>query len=120
MSCAFEGRAYKFQYAGIPDKYGCEGAISTNLDVSTVIKQTLYMETCLWITTWHMRVRNLQKGGGQKVQNLSVRIMMKKSQFPPLIHRRPSSFQCSDKSVMPCTACTLGEAVIQTSGESFL
>ncbi|KRZ01194.1 hypothetical protein T11_18326 [Trichinella zimbabwensis] len=38
----------------MPDKKGCDGAISTNLDVSTVIKQTLYMETCLWITTWHM------------------------------------------------------------------
>ncbi|KRY97717.1 hypothetical protein T11_947, partial [Trichinella zimbabwensis] len=48
MSCAFEGRAYKFQY----DKQGCEGAISTNLD-SHAYTQTLFMETCLLITTWH-------------------------------------------------------------------
>ncbi|KRZ00027.1 hypothetical protein T11_17405 [Trichinella zimbabwensis] len=50
MSCAFEGRAYKFQHAGIPvkcrgcskDKQGCEGAISTSLDSHAYTQKLAY------------------------------------------------------------------------------
>ncbi|KRZ01599.1 hypothetical protein T11_3720, partial [Trichinella zimbabwensis] len=68
MSCEFERRAFKFQYSGIPvkcrgcskDKQGCEGAISTNLD-SHAYTQALFMETCLWITTWHTRCNKFHR-----------------------------------------------------------
>ncbi|KRZ11369.1 hypothetical protein T11_3547 [Trichinella zimbabwensis] len=54
MSVVYEGRAYKLKYDGkrvkywgcSKDKQGCKGAISTNLDVTIVLRQRPHMETC--------------------------------------------------------------------------
>ncbi|KRZ88059.1 hypothetical protein T08_192, partial [Trichinella sp. T8] len=51
--CYHEGRAYKLKRAGkqkywrcSKDKKGCSGAIWTNLDVTSVIKQNDHIESC--------------------------------------------------------------------------
>ncbi|KRZ02765.1 hypothetical protein T11_11240 [Trichinella zimbabwensis] len=54
MSLVFEGRAYKLRYTGkqkkhwvcSKDKKSCGGAIWTNLDVTSVIKQNDHIENC--------------------------------------------------------------------------
>ncbi|KRZ80081.1 hypothetical protein T10_13377, partial [Trichinella papuae] len=54
MSLVYEGRAYKLKRAGKQKKYwscskdkkGCGGAIWTNLDVTSVIKQNEHIESC--------------------------------------------------------------------------
>ncbi|KRY33234.1 hypothetical protein T01_2501 [Trichinella spiralis] len=53
MSLVHEGRAYKLKRAGrqkywrcSKDKKGCGGAIWTNLDVTSVIKQNDHIESC--------------------------------------------------------------------------
>ncbi|KRZ01673.1 hypothetical protein T11_10624 [Trichinella zimbabwensis] len=54
MSLVFEGREYKLRYTGkqkkhwvcSKDKKGCGGAIWTNLDVTSVIKQNDHIESC--------------------------------------------------------------------------
>ncbi|KRZ18783.1 hypothetical protein T11_4535 [Trichinella zimbabwensis] len=83
MSLVYEGRTYKVKYAGSKrfvlewDKQGCKSAISTNLDVTTVLKQIPYMETC-------------------------SRLMMKKPQPRPLSHQHQASIQYSNRSEMQC------------------
>ncbi|KRZ51174.1 hypothetical protein T02_9216 [Trichinella nativa] len=50
MSLVYEGRAYKLKRSGKQkywkDKKGCGGAIWTNLDVTSVIKQNDHIESC--------------------------------------------------------------------------
>ncbi|KRZ71368.1 hypothetical protein T10_12387, partial [Trichinella papuae] len=54
MSLVYEGRAYKLKRAGKQKKYwrcskdkeSCKGAIWTNLDVTSVIKQNDHIESC--------------------------------------------------------------------------
>ncbi|KRX61058.1 hypothetical protein T09_13836 [Trichinella sp. T9] len=60
MSLVYEGRAYKLKRAArkkywrcSKDKKGCNGAVWTNLDVTTVIKQNDHIETkaANWMST---------------------------------------------------------------------
>ncbi|KRX91396.1 hypothetical protein T4E_7599 [Trichinella pseudospiralis] len=50
MSLVYQGRVYKVRCIGKTektlDKKGCDGAMWTNLDVTSVIKQNDHVESC--------------------------------------------------------------------------